>query len=494
MKKHGVIIKRTVLCIVFCLIVALLIKGLSDVLIPKSMNRYYILEQYLKDHPEDNEHDVMVFGSCHSYTSFDPLYLEARTGISAFVYGNAGEIIPTTYVRMVDQFKKHVPKVALVEIWSIQPYETYSTHERVFGFYLGDNLEGTKLSREKLEVIKDFGNMEFPEEDVKITDIDNITMNIPMVRYKDRLTDESLTTVDFDYSFEGTQPYNTASTFNEMKSRLTRNGFRLNPFNAVLDYAERQKTIEDGDFMELEPDIVKYIQKIIDLCKENGVELIFYRAPYLSRVNELKKLVHLNEICEENGVKYIDLEKEISYNCETDFFDAWHLSQIGADKSTEYLSNYILPAFGMPENPVGENNEILDLDGNCSGDIEKIDQNGIKAICPNGEKGWHLYTYVEDPATYVGKAITAVFDISSYDGTLLCPLVSCRNKDDLEIKYSSVMPQNGKVAVTCAVPEETTAIKIGVYAYEGAEATNYVTVKDVHLYEGAYCLEALNLE
>lgn len=72
--------------------------------------------------------------------------------------------------------------------------------------------------------------------------------------------------------------------------------------------------------------------------------LIFYRSPYLSTENELRKLNHLEQICAVHGVLFIDLEAEVDYDYTVDFQDYQHLSENGANKSTLYLAEYILDA------------------------------------------------------------------------------------------------------------------------------------------------------
>ena len=323
--------KRLITCLIFCLLTLLLVSKTTDILVPKATNRYYILEQHLKDTPRD--FDVHVYGSCHSYTSFNPMYLQEQTGIEAFVYGNAGEIIPTTYVRMSEQFKEYIPKIAFVEIWGINPYETYDTTEKILGYYLPVNLERLPFSFEKLEVIRDYEGW-----------VDMLEMNFSIAKYKDRIMDQSLLDIDFAYSFEGTKPHSSNYNNSEMTSRLAYNGFKLNPSKEILDYPDYQKHIEEGEFLEIEPDIVKYLEKIIALCKQYHVELVFYRSPYLSTENEFRKLNHLRQICEAHGVTFIDLEEVIQYDYAVDFLDYQHLSEVGANKSTEYLIPYILEA------------------------------------------------------------------------------------------------------------------------------------------------------
>lgn len=337
-------IQFCVSCLLFSLIFSILFVQLSDILIPKPQNRYYILEKYLDEHPEQTQHDVQVFGSCHSYTSFDPIYLEKKTGVSSFVYGSAGEIIPTTYLRMAEQFKKHVPKVALVEIWGINPYETYDSQDNIFGDYLSANLERLDFSLEKQEVIRDFDYLELDDGRIITGKIDFLKTNFPIVNYKDRLLDGSLTSVDFNYSFEGTEPFNSGWLFDEMSLRLSNNGFKRNPSTPIPDYPNLQANIGNEESTAIEHDIVKYLYKIVEMCKENEVTLIFYRSPYISTENELKKVITMQQICEEQDILFFDLEKEIEYDYTIDFYDYEHLSENGAAKSTEFLIPYILQA------------------------------------------------------------------------------------------------------------------------------------------------------
>lgn len=322
--------KKIVSCIVFVLVILALIARVNDILIPKATNRYYILEDALSE--MDDEYDVQIYGSCHSYTSFNPMYLEENYDISAFVLGNAGEIIPTTYVRMKEQFEVYAPQVALVEIWGINPYETYDTTENILGGYLTSNVERLPLSAEKLEVINEYDTL------------DMLEMNFAISRYKDRLMDFSITDIDFNYSFEATNLYSSEYVFSEMTSRLNNRGFKVNPSEAIEDYPDYQAYIEEGESLEIEPDIMKYLEKIVVLCEEYDVELIFYRSPYISTENELRKLNYLRDFCNEHEVLFIDLEEDIQFDYTTDFIDYQHLSETGAMKATIYLTDYILSA------------------------------------------------------------------------------------------------------------------------------------------------------
>ena len=317
----------------FCVLALGIVVILSGICRPKAMNRFFMLSEYLEENPEKQQCEVKVFGSCHAYTSFDPSVLREQTGLDSFVYANPCEIIPTTYAQMAAQFKKHVPKVALVEAWGIDPYDTYLGTEEILGEYLKSDLASMDFSRARQQVIRDY----IPRNEI-------IETTFPFFLYRERLINRSVKAVDFDYSFEAASELNDPGVQREIKSRLENDGFRRNLTGSVPQYLNWQSHIEEGETMQIDPLILKYIQRIIDLCRDNGVTLIFYRAPYLSSQNELRCVNTLRQLCEENGVLYIDLEQEIEYDYTTDFFDYQHLSAAGAAKATQLLGEYIVEA------------------------------------------------------------------------------------------------------------------------------------------------------
>ena len=333
-------IKNILACVVFCAIVFSITARMNEILVSKNANHYYIMDQAIA---EIDEHiEVQVYGACHSYTSFQAAYFEETYGYTAYDLGNPGELIPVTYLRMMERFKEDTPEVALVEIWGVNAYETYCSVRDVFEYYMPPNVEQLPLSLEKIEVIQDFYSL------------DMLGDNFAIAKYKDRIMEMDLFEADFNYTLEGLEPRATSYTWVKMHWRTEENGFcempyycylsGYDPYMEIPDYHEKQAVVSDDEKLELEADMLKYVDKIIELCEEYGVELIFYRAPYVSTENELKKANWLDEYCESKGVLFLDLEKELDYDITTDFMDYYHLNEAGAIKSTDYLSSYIMNA------------------------------------------------------------------------------------------------------------------------------------------------------
>ena len=92
--------------------------------------------------------------------------------------------------------------------------------------------------------------------------------------------------------------------------------------------------------------LARYFAVFVDLCEKNDVQLIFYRAPYVSSENELRKANWFADYCESKNVVFFDLEKEMVFDVKTDFLDYEHLNECGAKKATDFLAGKILPYLG----------------------------------------------------------------------------------------------------------------------------------------------------
>ena len=93
-------IRIVLFLLVLSCVLLLVFQATGDILVNKDNNRYYMLEHELEQ--KDERYEVQVYGSCHAYTSFDSTFLTEKYKISCYNMSNPGEIIPTTYLRMLD--------------------------------------------------------------------------------------------------------------------------------------------------------------------------------------------------------------------------------------------------------------------------------------------------------------------------------------------------------------------------------------------------------
>ena len=107
--------------------------------------------------------------------------------------------------------------------------------------------------------------------------------------------------------------------------------------------------------MDIPAENLEMLNKILELTKEKGSELILMIAPYYETedlyIAEIMKSEHI--WAENNGVKVIDyteILRESGIDLKTDYYDSGHLDVSGAKKTSVYLAEYLLD-LGLKKSP-----------------------------------------------------------------------------------------------------------------------------------------------
>lgn len=111
--------------IVFLLVILLVIGGLNELLKPK----YYYTEiwpttnTYLDFYKlEKNSVDVLLFGSSHAVTAFNPQVLYDNYGITSYNLGCEQQSPLITYYWLREALKYQTPKVVIIDTYTFHKY------------------------------------------------------------------------------------------------------------------------------------------------------------------------------------------------------------------------------------------------------------------------------------------------------------------------------------------------------------------------------------
>lgn len=260
----------------------------------------------------DEKYDVVLAGPSHIQYGIQPYILE-EYGISACNTATAAQSVPTTYYVVKEMIERHTPKVVVLDLFCLFYPENYFTptrfHQAIDNFPLGIN---------KAEAIFDLAEASESE----------FFMNIMLYhgRWKE-LT-------EYDYTVQ--------KNFDE-KSQLL----------FVTTEFENDFVPLDESIREEIPEVpFKYLKKIVDLCKENNVELILTVVPYRADVDNNSVTGAYQQgiynsvkvYAEEWGVRYINMLhnlSEIDFDFKTDMAEFSHLNRSGAEKVSRYFAGVL---------------------------------------------------------------------------------------------------------------------------------------------------------
>jgi len=264
---------------------------------------------------EKNSIDVCFYGSSHVWKGCDPLVLEEKYGLSAYNYAGNWQAFNTTLLFLRDSFRTQSPKVVCID--------TYAVYWRLKDTELNGQIyytRGISSFAGKKEYLKDcFGS------DWK----NYIPYYFPIVMFHDNwkcITGENFFgnhSVSYYLATRGYEP-----STNTVKVDLT------TCINSETQY-------------ELSDSSIEMLDAVLELCRENGTEIIFYTCPYSG---EFCFGDALEEYAKERDCIYLNLMEEselLGLDGDCDFRDIEHLSDSGSRKIADYLGGYIVEHFDI---------------------------------------------------------------------------------------------------------------------------------------------------
>ena len=324
MKKKSI----AVISLALCLMLAILWL-LQALLMPKYMDESRDGALIAEYYENAGKNDVVFIGDCEVYENFSPITLWEKYGISSYIRGSAQQMIWQSYYLMEETLRYDKPEVIVFNVLSMKydtPQSTGNQSQREA--YNRMTLDGMRWSMSKWNAI----NASLTAEEKKWQS--QWAYIFPILRYHDRWS--QLKNDDFKYLFK--------------KDQVSDNGYLMQVGVKPMTDPHIEKPLVDYTLGE---NSYYYLDKMTQLCKENGVQLVLIKAPTHSPVwwNEWDKQVE--DYAQKNDLLYInflDYEKEIGIDWNTDTYDTGlHLNVYGAEKLSNYFGKILQETCGVTD-------------------------------------------------------------------------------------------------------------------------------------------------
>ena len=291
---------------------------LQRLLVPKyqtGIEEGSMVEEYYKD---ESDHEVLFVGDCEVYENFSTITLWENYGITSYIRGSAQQLTWQSYYLLEDALRYETPKVVVFNVLALKYNEPQSEA------YNRMSIDGMKWSSSKVNNIM-----------ASMTKEENlIDYMFPLLRYHSRWSE--LNSDDFEHIFS--------------KDLVTHNGYYMRVDSKAQGEFPTPTPLAD---YTLGDKAMGYLQKMTDLCKEKGIELVLIKAPteYPHWYDEWDAQVV--EFAEENDLEYINyipLQEEIGLDMSVDTYDAGlHLNTSGAEKMADYFGAWLVENYDLTD-------------------------------------------------------------------------------------------------------------------------------------------------
>ncbi len=292
--------------------------GVQRLLMPKYVGSDLegsMLEEYYR---EVKDHNVVFFGDCEVYNNFSPAVLWEEYGINSYIRGSAEQLIWQSYYIMEETFSYEKPEVAVFNVLSMM------TDEPQKESYNRMTLDGLRWSPAKIKCIQ-----------ASMTEGEHFLEYLfPILRYHDRW--DQLTYEDFRFFFG--------------KNPVTFNGYYMRTDILPAENIPKKRPLINYQFGER---AYAYLDKMVDLCRQNNVELVLIKAPSLYPFWYEQWEEQIVKYAGEHQLKYynfLNAAEQIGLDYSADTYDAGlHLNLTGAEKLSRYFGQILIDECGISD-------------------------------------------------------------------------------------------------------------------------------------------------
>lgn len=307
-------IKRILRFIIAFVLLLLIVINLGWVLRPPDTNSPVSAVKAF--HSVDNEQfDVLFFGCSHAQYAFAPFTLYDEYGIVSYNYGTAWQSFNDTLLWLQDALRTQNPKAVVIETANVIDFQIdVDLNGHIYPTRVMDNFQG------KRDYLKQcFG--------------DRI----------DRYISYYFPIMVFHGNWECIEP--ESFTYGYWYEMFTDNlGY---VFSGESDF---ESTLVEGttaEQKELTGLAIECLDKMVALCEEKGVKIIFCYTPTL-RDYYFNDAVR--QYAQEHNCDYINIQEHLT---EADLLgtdnmvDSVHLSDVGAERLSRYFGSLLIDKYGI---------------------------------------------------------------------------------------------------------------------------------------------------
>lgn len=308
--------KELIRVISFLVVFGLILSSLTKIFLPKWSGSGDTLSRISTFYSQPkNSIDVLFLGASSILSAISPLSIWENYGIASYVRASSVQAPVVTYNEFVESLKYQSPKVVVLD--GISLFTAYDVDKNEG--YLRKSIDPLKFSIQKLNIIyyiKTHSNSQTMASYI-----------FPLLRFHSRWP--KLTGNDFTYELHLNSDFQYGSNM----------WLESNPFELPKDFMNPTDTSET-----LDEESVGYYVKIIRLCREKGIDVIFVSLPKTNWT--YSDHLAIAELAKEFGISYIDYNmpensEAIGFDPATDFYNDGHVSISGALKISSHLGAFL---------------------------------------------------------------------------------------------------------------------------------------------------------
>ena len=280
----------------------------------------YRVEKY-QELPEDSI-DVLFLGSSNVMSAINPLQLWEETGIQSYAYATRKQTFPFSYGYLKDALKTQKPKCVVLDAYSVF-VEKWTNQLTDTDFHFGINMDSLSMAS-KTDILLNY-----------VSKTEWLAYYFPLFKNHNYYKEWYESTDQTGEIFMG------------------------------YCFADGSEYFEDPEYTDVSAPMDNvdgiYLQKIIELCKEEGIDLFVVKTPVVYSDEDHQKLNAVKQMCEAYEVAYYDMctdAEEWGYDYTCDMLNFFHSNTTGAVKVTKRLVEILSERYDFSDSATRQHADV----------------------------------------------------------------------------------------------------------------------------------------
>ena len=326
--------RRKIWLLIVVFLVALIVVGLilNDVLRQKWDYSQHAAQQVVQGYYEEpaGTLDVLCLGASTLRNGISGLKMFEEYGFTTYSRCTSVQLPVLSYYLLLETLEKHDIKAVIADVTPLTSLmlNGYTDEEIVGKFHEG--VDYMPMSKYKFQLLREVTSTDLPAS--------MLDFLLPLYAYHDRwgeITKDDFTYRSWqeNYFYKGQNP--NIVTYSH---------------SWYTNYMEQE--IEDDKIFKLEQSACDTYRKMIELCRERGIEFILVKTASDNWNNFRHDMVA--DFAEENSVEFMDfnlpeMQELIGFDPRRDYADQVHPNVVGANKYSSYIGKYIKSVCDLPD-------------------------------------------------------------------------------------------------------------------------------------------------
>lgn len=316
--------------LIFCVLFTGIFVYLNQVF--KSEEYYNNTYNKFEETAENSNIDILIFGSSHAFTAYNPILIDNKTKATSFNMGAGALRLQFTDILLKEALKKTNPKVVVVEVFWQSVLPPKSNEDKGFQLKMLDNISNYNLDKLSA-IIKYYEPNEY------------LSTLFPLIRNHDSWREKEFLNLNREKIIHPRGPYFYNGYYGHRGSLKKKDSVKFIGFDKI------EKT-SNANKKDITSGMRKKFNAIVKIAQDAGSQVLFVsspdlRIPYMDYgfYSELEKLTTELNI---DLINYNDLIGPLKIDL-SDFSDPSHLNIKGGIKVSNFLATYINQNYVLPD-------------------------------------------------------------------------------------------------------------------------------------------------